>query len=472
MGKPKIGPYALFVYEQKQIQRGWSKKSNQEIFVLADPLWKRLSEEERNSYVLKAKGMKEGSSPSYAAQEVNNNHGVTNSRGFDSMGRSLDELRKRDIDAVKSANAKCAAVKEMIEIDDLENREFVVMHVNIFVHVPEANVYVPAEIALTRFSVNEGIIDTYQAFPRPGRIPPGYKYACVETSELKHKIPLDYEPGKRNPDETLTAEFTYTEDSKILKDIKDLLKGTRYIFTMPELEDRCKGVLRQLTTRSQLPDLGIQMLHLPELLYRLMGDEYIPGPLVAMAQFEKERFLYNSGLCCPWHEDNTDTVHCSESLVKRWTYTILHFTCDKFETEIIDGKHVPPGTQNQEIEASHVIWETENKRNPIREHSYGENGFPSSDIRYRGRDQSLTEDEVNSVTDTMANSSISHITDLDSESGMGMVTPGTGMSSSLGSLPASSRSSVTSLTGSKHANQMLETLRCQRHSRMAANLNG
>merc|ERR1712058_116969 len=52
---------------------------------------------------------------------------------------------------------------------------------------------------------------------------------------------------------------------------------------------------------------------------------------------EKERFLYNSGLCCLWHEDNTDTVHCSESLVKRWTYTILHFTSDKFETEIIMG---------------------------------------------------------------------------------------------------------------------------------------
>jgi len=463
-----MGPYALFVYEQKQIQRGWNKKSPQEIFKLADPLWRRLSEEERNSYVLKAKGMKEGSS--YVVQEVNNNHGITNSNGFDSMGRSLDDLRKRDIDAVRTANEKCAAVKEMIENDDdLENREFVVLHVNIFVYVPEENAYVPAEIALTKFSINKGIIDTYQAFPRPGKIPPGYKYACIETSEQKHRIPLDYEPGPRNPDETYTADFTYTEDSKIIKDIMEMLEGTRYIFTMPDIEDRCKGVLRQMTTRSSLEDLGIQILHLNELLYRLMGDEYIPGPLVAMAQYERERFLYNSGLCCPWHEDNTDTVHCSESLVKRWTYTILHFTNNKFETDIVDEKHVPRGTQNQEIEASHVIWETTNERKRIREFKYGENGFPSSDIRYRDQSYTEDEDEVTSVTDTMANSSISHISDLDSESGM-ITTPG--MSSTTGSIPASSRSSVSSLSGSKQGNQMLAALRSQRNSRMAANLNG
>jgi len=68
----------------------------------------------------------------------------------------------------------------------------------------------------------------------------------------------------------------------------------------------------------------------------------------------------------------------------------------------------------------------------------------------------------------MASSSISHISDLDSESGI--VT--TGMSSTIGSIPASSRSSVSSLSGSKHGNQMLATLRSQRNSRMAANLNG
>ena len=134
---------------------------------MADPLWRGLSEEERNSYVLKAKGLKEDSSFAAKALEVNNNHGVTNSKGFDSLGRSLDDLRKRDIDAVRTANEKCATVKEMIENDDdLENRAFVIMHVNIFVHVPEENAYVPAEIALTKFSIHEGIIDTYQAFPR------------------------------------------------------------------------------------------------------------------------------------------------------------------------------------------------------------------------------------------------------------------------------------------------------------------
>ena len=95
----------------------------------------------------------------------------------------------------------------------------------------------------------------------------------------------------KNPDDTYITEFMYTEDSKIINDIKDMLKGIRYIFTMPDIEDRCRGVLRQMTTRSKLEDLDIQILHLNELLYRLMEDEYIPGPLVAMAQFERGKCL-------------------------------------------------------------------------------------------------------------------------------------------------------------------------------------
>ena len=62
---------------------------------MADPLWRGLSEEERNSYILKAKGLKEDSSFAAKALEVNNNHGVTNSKGF---------LKKDIINKARTAN--------------------------------------------------------------------------------------------------------------------------------------------------------------------------------------------------------------------------------------------------------------------------------------------------------------------------------------------------------------------------------
>ena len=102
------------------------------------------------------------------------------------------------------------------------------------------------------------------------KIPSGYKYSCMETSDVHHKIPL-YPDLLQDKDKTLTGtEFIseYPSDEDILAGIRSFLGGCRTVFCMENNEEDCQGVLDCLATRSKLPPLELELLHLPDLLHQ------------------------------------------------------------------------------------------------------------------------------------------------------------------------------------------------------------
>ena len=218
---------------------------------LAGPLWTSLTEAQRRVYVERAKGRRGGGGD-------NNNYlahcgGGQRVQGLDTRGRRLEEVAKRDREVVEEARSKVASAEEIVTKAErngtIEETSFFIMHANIFVRTPEDGFVVPAEIALTKFSIEEGVAGApLQFFPDPGRIPSGYKWSCMETSEVHHKIPLY--PDTPSPNKTLTgAELVYTEDQDILEGIRSFLEDSGTVFCMPENEEDCRGVLDALTKR-------------------------------------------------------------------------------------------------------------------------------------------------------------------------------------------------------------------------------
>ena len=220
---------------------------------LADPLWTSLTEAQRRVYVERAKGRRGG-----AGGGDNNNYlahcgGGQRVQGLDTRGRRLEEVAKRDREVVEEARSKVASAEEIVTKAErngtIEETSFFIMHANIFVRTPEDGFVVPAEIALIKFSIEEGVAEApLQFFPAPGKIPSGYKWSCMETSEVHHKIPLY--PDTPSTDKTLTgAELVYTDDEDILDGIQSFLEGCGTVFCMPENEEDCRGVLEALTNR-------------------------------------------------------------------------------------------------------------------------------------------------------------------------------------------------------------------------------
>ena len=340
------------LFLQKRLIPEWRNKTNQELFRLADPLWTKLSDQERSYYILKAKGN--------SATEYNNNIQINSSanvsgkvQGYDSHGRPLAEIEKRDQELRETEELRTYLVSKMIdtasEKDNLEFETFYIMHVNIFVKTPDPEIYVPAEIAITKFTIENGIIDTYQAFPEPGKIPPGYKYKCMEKSDLHHKIPIYVERRERKVDDTLTEDLYYTTDAEIIENIRKFLKGSDVVFCMPSNAEDCKGVLDTIVSRSSLPELNLKYLHAPDLLYNLVKGSLIYNTFMALEEFEKERFMFNKGIICPWHEAATETNNCSEAFVKSWAFTILAFTNQVYDIPKVEGKHCPIGSFETDV---------------------------------------------------------------------------------------------------------------------------
>ena len=272
--------------------------------VLCDPLWTSLTDAQRSVYVEKAKELKGGQSSGGGAvggTGINNNYlayngggGTQRVQGYDTRGRRLEEVAKRDRDIVEVAKSKVTSTADIVTMavqnGAIEETTFFIMHANIFVRTPDDNLVVPAEIAVTKFTIEDGVVETpIQFFPDPGKIPSGYKYSCMETSDIHHKIPL-YPDLLQDKDKTLTGtEFIseYPSDEDILAGIRSFLGGCRTVFCMENNEEDCQGVLDCLATRSKLPPLELELLHLPDLLHQLAGPRMLPHVILATGEFER-----------------------------------------------------------------------------------------------------------------------------------------------------------------------------------------
>ena len=137
-------------------------------------VWQRLTEGQRQEYITKAK---RGGSPDTAATTINNNNHINNKvnvGGYDATGRPLDDVKRRDQrradDVVDGRETTRRLVEEARSRGALETTEFIVIHCNIFCRTVEDGETVPAEVALARFSIKDGLIDSYHAFTEPGML--------------------------------------------------------------------------------------------------------------------------------------------------------------------------------------------------------------------------------------------------------------------------------------------------------------
>ena len=117
--------------------------------------------------------------------------------------------------------------------------------------------WIPAEFAVAKFSLRDGLINAKHWFPLPGVLPPGSKWECLNNSE-KLNIPLEQQDAGFNK-----------PDLEIVNALQNFLGDNKEIFVMPEMEDQVRGVLDTIYKRSEQPSLNLTFLELPRLFYQL-----------------------------------------------------------------------------------------------------------------------------------------------------------------------------------------------------------
>ena len=238
-----------------------------------------------------------------------------------------------------------------LSIDEIQKKDIFVIQSQVFAKTEEeCPKYVPAEISLARFSLCDGIKEVYHAFPRPGTVPLGYKWACLQNSAKTHKIPLEFF-SEAEVDTAGSEHGKYTEDGEILDQMMNILDGENFLFTLPEFEKEITGVLETLKKKSGRELSSLNILSLPLLLFELANkpgseahdqESFLPFESVAERELEKEKFLYCPDMNCSWHEETTDTRHCSSARVRSWIYTLLDVCCHRYNIDLLPLQHYPP----------------------------------------------------------------------------------------------------------------------------------
>jgi hypothetical protein len=74
-------------------------------------------------------------------------------------------------------------------------------------------------------------------------------------------------------------------------------------------------------------------------------------------------YLGTPGMACAWHQQRDKTVHCSEALVRRWSYILLHICCPRHHLTFLHSRYRPSGSRDT---GSSVTSRSDRSRDAVR----------------------------------------------------------------------------------------------------------
>jgi len=348
--KTPVNAFYFFMLERKaQFEKNGHKFPNglKDVAEEVGPEWQVLPAASKKKYEDMAKEEK-ARQKGDTARKYTNQH-----NSFDYWDRTTkeetDAKNKMYEDIQQTITLLCTAGK-------IAEHKFYLIHANYFC-ITEGETFHPAELAVTEFSLAEGVGQTYHTIINSGRIPLGYRHDAMLKSETVHRIPLEPKDGE-------------TRFHTIWNNVKDILEGGRSqhggnyppMYTMPDNVNlntsmSCvKNVVRYLCESVDDNPEDFKIYAIEKLFYELQTncvkfseyEERMPGhtaswPSVpyACSKLEEDTYNYTSHIACSFHLNEDHVVNCSKSFVQRWAFLICDECCQYLKIPLVPGKHVP-----------------------------------------------------------------------------------------------------------------------------------
>lgn len=341
--------FFMMDWKKEKEEQGQRFKNLLEVTALCSEDWKHLPEHNVRIYKQMEKEAK-GQDKDDKANKFNS-LGVPYTQ-IDNAKREQELANQKmysDID-----NMLAALATKDCDGSSLKNHCFYLIHTNVYCYWGEKKKYIPAEVAISKFNLTNGVLDTYHVFPAPhdtnGDIPLGYRYEVKQNTDSVHNIPdpRDFDLVERDWDKIRREVFDFLE-----------VRGTTgfpLIFTMSG--DDANTNCYEMASRSFLEDVSMysdESFRLYDLsLFFFKFYEVCQDMAVKMFDDQEEAFIvqgvahqqlnrdiYNfaEGITCEFHS-NTDLYHnCSKSFVQRWVFLICEFCCKAMRIKLVPGKH-------------------------------------------------------------------------------------------------------------------------------------
>lgn len=330
MGKNKKAPangFYYFMLEFKQRQ-GQTHKSMRDVADVAGTHWKNMSTDQKRPYEDKAKRDKHNTK-------------------YTSINENIDVLKREDMAKVDRENKMKANIKNTVannvDLGLLADTSFYLIHINDFFYCRSDKRHYPAEIALLRFNLNYGVLDSniYHVITQPGRLPLGYAAEAKDRAAESHQLPYPFEDDACNFGE-------------IMENIRQFLKvdfnaaesSCPPMYTCEKDFDKVDNILDFFCDDYGYVREHFKLYETECLLYHLRNREGPIWPSISNAKMELEKDPYNftCGIGCEVHETSDIGYHCSRSYVVRTAFTICDCVCPDMGIALIPGQHVPANT--------------------------------------------------------------------------------------------------------------------------------
>lgn len=302
---------------------------------------------------------------------------------YTSFGVSFDELDRQKLEEIRRLKNIELTVEELLQNAqekksklknvhqnvvltvltisplELKSTEFYFFSTSFFVQTLSGDIF-PAEIAMSKFSLNEGILDTFSMLVNPGTLPLGKAAEAASYAEERHKRPIP-------PD--IDGETDY---SKIFNKIMNFL-GADYskrneiplMFVDPGLNDvdykAAVLTLEKIVREAGKDDMNFRLFPFEHLLFRLhkkcietrnaltkSNDKPFSSILMAKDMMSRDKFMY-ADLGCDFHREQDANMICCLSKVKRWGFCIALYCLSDISDVKIAGLHYPEQTNALQI---------------------------------------------------------------------------------------------------------------------------
>lgn len=288
----------------------------------AGPKWSAMSAEQRRPY-------EEMVSDSPSNCSVDRPMGRMNNHRELIADRAQEELDKKYRKAAREN--ECESIRRNWPPGNaLIKEKFQLIHFEYFIKTQDDE-YLPCEVGLIEFSMEEGIIRKFQSYIDPGPCPRGYMYEERLRSEQRHQIPCC--ERFKIPHFSDEERSQFKDHKKILQEILDFTSvgGTvshPRVFTFGDDIEPVMSCLDYLVTKAKgdkfdLPRV-LPLEHLLPQFYLHSTRVFGPAPSINSCQriLTQSVWDYESGISCSFHED-VETRFCALGQVHRWCFAIF-----------------------------------------------------------------------------------------------------------------------------------------------------
>lgn len=336
--KPPPNAYYFFMRDWKEREERLGRRFEngmKDVAVLASDDWKHLSPVEKERYNKIAKEHRNDPRPNIPKQQE---------KRFNSFGVSFAQIEREKQDKASKIQMTKDFVFKFVDdlsIEDLKQHAFYLIHVNYFCKT-DHDEYLPAEIAISEFSLLRGVHKFFHRFLSPGQIPTGYACEVKEHSDKYHRIPFNYTQnmdkldevyfsvqefmkGKFGPSEQTPPLFTLSDNifdntstSAVKKTLQRLWESANY---GPDLHGRWEDEFGVYSLAQLLFEIKRKILDGSH------GVLPFPNDVLADAELRKDLYHFRSEMACKFHQVEDNLAFCSQSYVIRWAHIIRDHCC-------------------------------------------------------------------------------------------------------------------------------------------------